>query len=864
MVSTRSGLLLRGLYHLTQVIVTPERNGSNTYSTLSPSYHSVDRKQYRKEGKLQELSSPNSYSPHSSLENSDGYAAHSRNLFTKTTRTITSSNILPNTGENESLTISPEAIRQIKQHAEDSNKLIVDLQEQLKLIPQMQERIRRLKEDKKNLAYQLQNKSGVSSMRSIGVGDFDVDDDHVRVERIKQTVTQEVAKPPMRSVGVGVYDINTELFTQADVIHTVAEHVQRIREREIQSWIQEAEATHEARKASTRSFGVGDKNVWDEENRLIKERELKTLLIEQSKPSQRNVGMQVKPSMRDVCIEYSHQEPEPLTRSCGVNVDISDIMQEMASHNAENSGNLYQQQNSWTLQKHVIQRKFMDAMTTGRQEDLVNFITGLLKKSVRSVGVTAKPVTAEKGTSKLSSTCEKGVSNDSVDVVVKPFVQTRDAFTLSKPSTRTQPTWTDLILTCDAGTNTHKYQTDKSVNTSAPPQVLNEKTTTKSLQTYNTPLRDINRTITETTVTERRTTKTAPEVERKYHTHIDRMMTPPSRPVELDIALPKQLTSSERNQVSEQMLRESRQLEGQHRTEVHMLLPRSAEPLTPLRVKVLPGDNKIAGTTYTLLAQSNSLDQSHGSESIRLSPVRAKSLTRECRRTARRLLESKRGGYIRSRSLSGDRHSASTGSTPALLSPSVSTTKTVVSEDTPHSTMKETTELTESGDTVKSERVIERTFSKSGGTSTTRSSAIGNSDYNSGSLADFDYFGKSYSGAQPKGHADRMERYMGSMRYTSTKPDVDEVRNITELHGNPLKSRYTIEEMSSGMESGPHSTIISESSSKPKSLLKDKDSPRNRKVSGVKFADEVLEQVNLSRSSTKPVKSCRSFWQLDL
>jgi len=49
--------------------------------------------------------------------------------------------------------------------------------------------------------------------------------------------------------------------------------------------------------------------------------------------------------------------------------------------------------------------------------------------------------------------------------------------------------------------------------------------------------------------------------------------------------------------------------------------------------------------------------------------------------------------------------------------------------------------------------------------------------------------GKSYSGAQPKGHADRMERYMGSMRYTSTKPDVDEVRNITELHGNPLKSR---------------------------------------------------------------------------
>lgn len=50
----------------------------------------------------------------------------------------------------------------------------------------------------------------------------------------------------------------------------------------------------EARKASTRSFGVGDKDIRDEENRLIKEREMRTILIgQQDKPSQRNVGMQV-------------------------------------------------------------------------------------------------------------------------------------------------------------------------------------------------------------------------------------------------------------------------------------------------------------------------------------------------------------------------------------------------------------------------------------------------------------------------------------------------------------------------------------------------------------------------------------------
>ena len=34
-------------------------------------------------------------------------------------------------------------------------------------------------------------------------------------------------------------------------------------------------------------------------------------------------------------------------------------------------------------------------MRTGRQEDLVNFITGLLKRQVRSVGTTAKPTTSD-------------------------------------------------------------------------------------------------------------------------------------------------------------------------------------------------------------------------------------------------------------------------------------------------------------------------------------------------------------------------------------------------------------------------------------------------------------------------------------
>ena len=49
--------------------------------------------------------------------------------------------------------------------------------------------------------------------------------------------------------------------------------------------------------------------------------------------------------------------------------------------------------------------------------------------------------------------------------------------------------------------------------------------------------------------------------------------------------------------------------------------------------------------------------------------------------------------------------------------------------------------------------------------------------------------GTNYSGLKPKGHAQRMERYGSSTTYSSTGTNVNEERNKTELHGNPLKSR---------------------------------------------------------------------------
>lgn len=46
-----------------------------------------------------------------------------------------------------------------------------------------------------------------------------------------------------------------------------------------------------------RSFGVGDGDIWEEENRLLREKEMRTIVIAQpEKPEQRNVGLQVRPT----------------------------------------------------------------------------------------------------------------------------------------------------------------------------------------------------------------------------------------------------------------------------------------------------------------------------------------------------------------------------------------------------------------------------------------------------------------------------------------------------------------------------------------------------------------------------------------
>ena len=56
--------------------------------------------------------------------------------------------------------------------------------------------------------------------------------------QVIQTVVQEAPPKPTTHRGVGNYDVTVEYLTEAEAYHTLAEKVQLIREKEIQSWRQ--------------------------------------------------------------------------------------------------------------------------------------------------------------------------------------------------------------------------------------------------------------------------------------------------------------------------------------------------------------------------------------------------------------------------------------------------------------------------------------------------------------------------------------------------------------------------------------------------------------------------------------------------
>jgi len=177
----------------------------------------------------------------------------------------------------------------------------------------------------------------------------------------------------------------------------------------------------------TRTVGVGEGNVFDD-SMHIHEKELRTVIIGQGeRTGKRNVGIECRPSMRDVGVSYNfdNQPEKPATRSVGITTETSALVTNVSF----------------------------------KSEEFTSALKNALARSVRSVGIQAnnKLQTTNVGIQHASSAWNirtVGVGDCSIDVEVRPFVVRRSISVDACPDRMNRCVNTEYGWRLDASTNT--------------------------------------------------------------------------------------------------------------------------------------------------------------------------------------------------------------------------------------------------------------------------------------------------------------------------------------------------------------------------------------------------------------------------
>ncbi|XP_070194306.1 serine-rich adhesin for platelets-like isoform X4 [Littorina saxatilis] len=184
-----------------------------------------------------------------------------------------------------------------------------------------------------------------------------------------------------------------------------------------------------APKSMTRSVGVGEGNVHDT-SLQIHEKELRTVIIGGSggPVGKRNVGVEVRPTMRSVGVSYCCDDAKPQTRTIGVNVT-------------------YDMTNMHT------------SLDFKGEEELRLALRGVLQRNVRSVSTMCdfRPALTHTGVqhesfSNVSVGC--GGEDCRVDVDIRQPVVQRSMGVTVKPDTANRTVGTEKGWALDMGTNT--------------------------------------------------------------------------------------------------------------------------------------------------------------------------------------------------------------------------------------------------------------------------------------------------------------------------------------------------------------------------------------------------------------------------
>jgi len=415
----------------------------------------------------------------------------------------------------DSTTITASQLKTIREQMGLSLARLRELEEQVKAIPVLQVRISVLKEEKRLLNLQLKAKNNKLNMRSIGVGDLDINDypDAGRPSSRSPTPRSfeigefhsykryngEVPsrpRPEMRTVGVGDGNVFAfenyqqqlqmvsgvgESSTKERELHTEqSTHVME-KEKEIHTLLLGTDAGRmdsllqnrkrtERPKAPTRTIGVGDGNVFDPSSNVhVHEKETKTVIIggkESKNKSVRNVGLLCKAAMRDVGVMYHYDFDKPQSRSVGVGINEGLFSTELVEADGSPAG-----PNSTTVIHNMLQQLNMAAFHTRniniRAEDLRLVIDEKLRRTVHSVGVQTRFSTQDKGTSHCGYEKHSiGVGDDTLDVDIRPVVQTRSIGVDFRPSQHSRLVATEPVPTKDASTfMRQEFGMSKSTNT---------------------------------------------------------------------------------------------------------------------------------------------------------------------------------------------------------------------------------------------------------------------------------------------------------------------------------------------------------------------------------------------------------------
>ena len=415
----------------------------------------------------------------------------------------------------DSTTITASQLKTIREQMGLSLARLRELEEQVKAIPVLQVRISVLKEEKRLLNLQLKAKNNKLNMRSIGVGDLDINDypDAGRPSSRSPTPRSfeigefhsfkryngEVparTRPEMRTVGVGDGNVFAfeqyqqqlqmvsgvgESSTKERELHTEqSTHVME-KEKEIHTLLLGTDAGRmdsllqnrkrtERPKAPSRTIGVGDGNVFDPSSNVhVHEKETKTVIIggkEKTNKSVRNVGLLCKASMRDVGVMYHYDFDKPQSRSVGVGINEGLFSTELVEADGSPAG-----PNSTTVIHNMLQQLNMAAFHTRniniRAEDLRLVIDEKLRREVHSVGVQTRFSTQDKATSHCGYEKHSiGVGDDTLDVDIRPVVQTRSIGVDHRPSQHSRLVATEPVPTRDASTYMRQeFGMSKSTNT---------------------------------------------------------------------------------------------------------------------------------------------------------------------------------------------------------------------------------------------------------------------------------------------------------------------------------------------------------------------------------------------------------------